>query len=193
MPITHTLRVLGLATLFAAGLLASGIAAAQDQPVKSLRGKPSKEQIIDALSPGQTGAGSTAKTRGLSLGGGDAAKPAAPWTRALDLEVKFQFNSDQLAGDGLDVVERLGAALQSKSLAAIKSVTLEGHADATGDAAYNMALSLRRAQSVKSFLAGQEGLPRVEFKAVGKGVTEPVDPDHPTDPINRRVRVIVSG
>jgi outer membrane protein OmpA-like peptidoglycan-associated protein len=183
-----------LATLFAVGLLASGISTAQDKEVKSLRGKPSKEQIIEALSPGSEGAARGAKTRGLSLGNSNAAGPAsAPWTRALDLEVKFQFNSDQLAGDGLEVVERLGSALQSKSLAGVKAVTLEGHADATGDAAYNMALSLRRAESVKSFLAGRDGVPRVDIKAVGKGVTEPVDPAHPTDPVNRRVRVIVSG
>jgi outer membrane protein OmpA-like peptidoglycan-associated protein len=188
---TNKLATMLAAALFAAGWLVSGTVVAQDQEIKSLRGKPSKEQIIEALTPANS---SRAQTRGLSLGNGDGGKLAAtPWTRTLDLEVKFQFNSDQLSSDGLEVVDRLGAALQSPALASIKAVTLEGHADATGEAAYNMALSLRRAQSVKASLAGKEGIPRVDIKVVGKGITEPVDPAHPTDPINRRVRVIVSG
>ena len=165
----------------------------QEAGVKSLRGKPSTEQIIEALNPGSEGAGKPAKTRGLSLGGStQAAAPVAGWTRALDLEVKFQFNSDQLTGDGAEVVERLGTALQAKELSKVRTVTLEGHADASGDADYNVALSLRRAQAVRNVLAGKAGAP-VEFKAIGKGANEPADPAHPTDPVNRRVRVIVGG
>jgi outer membrane protein OmpA-like peptidoglycan-associated protein len=165
----------------------------QESGVKSLRGKPSTEQIIEALNPGAEAAGKPTRTRGLSLGGsGQAVAPVAGWTRTLDLEIKFQFNSDQLTGDGAEVVERLGNALQAKELAKVRTVTLEGHADATGDADYNVALSLRRAQAVRNALAGKPGLP-TDFKTIGKGSSDPADPAHPTDPVNRRVRVIVGG
>lgn len=167
------------------------LSVAADGDVKALRGKPSTEQIVDALKP--TGdEGGKPKTRGLSLGGNQASAADTGWARSLDLEVKFQFNSDQLSADGAEVVERLAAALQAKELAKVKKVVLEGHADATGDPDYNMALSLRRAQTVRDVLASKPGL-RVELKAVGKGISEPADPAHPTDPINRRVRVVVGG
>ena len=186
MPLPRTCLILIAALLPAAALAADGA-------VKALRGKPSTEQIVDALKPDADEATSRPKTRGLSLGGSQASTAAdTGFARALDLEVKFQFNSDQLSADGTEVVERLAAALQAKELARVRTVTLEGHADATGDPGYNMALSLRRAQAVREVLAAKPGL-RIEFKAVGKGISEPADPANPTDPINRRVRVIVGG
>jgi outer membrane protein OmpA-like peptidoglycan-associated protein len=164
---------------------------AADGDVKALRGKPSTEQIVDALKPTPDD-NAKPRTRGLSLGGSQASAADTGWARALDLEVKFQFNSDQLSADGAEVVERLAAALQAKELAKVKKVVLEGHADATGDPDYNMALSLRRAQAVRDVLASKPEL-HIEFKAVGKGISEPADPANPTAPINRRVRVVVGG
>jgi outer membrane protein OmpA-like peptidoglycan-associated protein len=173
--------------------------------VKSLRGKPSKEQILEALTPSSTPPTGTYRTRGLSLGG-DAAKsapsqdaaPAAavaakPEKRALDLDIRFEFNSDQLTNDGKDVLDQLGEALKSPELASAKGIMLEGHADAKGSAIYNKLLSLKRAQTAKNYLASKQNVPAGKLKAVGKGSTEPIDPSNPEDPVNRRVRVIVDG
>src|SRR5207244_3488664 len=108
------------------------------QEVGTLRGKPSKEQILQALSPAS--AQPAFRTRGLSIGNADSGKPATPdapaasggaqqakaGPRALDLEIPFEFNSDRLTNDGKDVLDQLGEALKSDELSGAKSIVLEG-------------------------------------------------------------------
>jgi len=196
----RTLAALTVASLFAFG------ATAFAQDVGRLSGKPTKDQILQALSP--AAAQPAIRTRGLSIGG-DANKPATPdaapassgapapaakaGPRALDLEIPFEFNSDKLTDDGKDVLDTLGEALKSNELSGAKAIVLEGHTDAKGSAAYNKILSLKRAQSVKNFLATKHSIPNAKLRAVGKGSTELADPKNPEDGVNRRVRVIVEG
>jgi len=129
----------------------------------------STQEIIDALKPDGDQAGMPGqRTRGLSLdvpekkparpaaGAGAAAK--APEGKFVDLNVPFEFNSDQLTPDGRDLLSKLAEALTSKELSSITAVTLEGHTDGVGSADYNKALSLRRAQAVRSFLQGSQEL-----------------------------------
>jgi OmpA-OmpF porin, OOP family len=185
-----------LAAIFAIGLVSSAAGAFADE-VKSLRGKPSSSQILEALSPGKAVHGM--RTRGLSLGSGEAvaeqakAAPVEAGPRALDLDIKFEFNSGLLSQDGKDVLDQLAEALKSDALSGAKSIVLEGHADAKGNPAYNKVLSLRRAQSARNYLAGKHGIPYKKVQALGKGSSEPVDPNNPEDEVNRRVRVIVNG
>ncbi len=121
-----------------------------------LRGKPSKDQIIQALSGGDRNDETSPRirTRGLAIGNAAAtqeasapAEPAGP--RALDLEIQFDYNSHKLTQDGAEVLDQLGAALQSEELRSAKRIVLEGHTDAKGSVTYNRLLSLRRAQSVR--------------------------------------------
>lgn len=197
IPLRSTLAVFSMvgAITFGANVLA--------QDVGSLRGKPSKAEILQALSPAAGPATPAFRTRGLSIGG-DSGKPATPdapasgaaakaQTRALDLEIPFEFNSDKLTSDGKEVLDQLGEALKSDELSGAKAIVLEGHTDAKGSPAYNKILSLRRAQSVKNFLATKHSIPSGKLKAVGKGSTELADPKNPEDSANRRVRIIVDG
>ena len=55
----------------------------------------------------------------------------------------------------------------------IAMVTVTGHTDRVGSAAYNMRLSMRRAEAVKAYLA-KLGIPAVKIVAIGKGETDPV-------------------
>ena len=191
-----------LAALVTLGVFALATSAFA-QGVKSLPGKPSRDQILEALTPNSAPATPSFRTRGLSVGNPDAAKSAPAATqaaadapsqaRALDLDIKFEFNSDQLSGDGKDVLDQLGEALKSDALAGAKSIVLEGHADAKGSPGYNRVLSLKRAQSAKNFIASKHGIPEGKLKAVGKGSSEPIDPNNPEDAVNRRVRVIVNS
>lgn len=185
-----------LAAILAIGLVSSAAGAFADD-VKSLRGKPSSSQILEALSPAKASHGM--RTRGLSLGSAEAvaeqtaAAPTESEPRALDLDIKFEFNSGLLSQDGKDVLDQLAEALKSDALSGAKSIVLEGHADAKGNPAYNKVLSLRRAQSARNYLASKHGIPYKKVQALGKGSSEPVDPSKPEDEINRRVRVIVNG
>lgn len=114
-----------------------------------------------------------------------------PQMRALDLEIQFRFGSDELTNDGKDVLDQLAAALKSERLAAARTIVLEGHADARGSAAFNEKLSLKRAQSARNYLVGRHEIEAAKMIAVGKGSSEPADPNNPESEVNRRVRVIL--
>lgn len=68
---------------------------------------------------------------------------------------------------------------------------LEGHTSAEGDAAFNQRLSEARAQAAVDFMVSHEGIDPERLEAVGKGFTEPKNPDDPTAPENRRTEFIV--
>jgi len=79
------------------------------------------------------------------------------------------------------------------------AVSVEGHTDGKGSAAYNQALSERRAASVARWLKGRKGLNKVRFDVRGFGASKPVapnaKPDGSDDPDgrqkNRRVEIVV--
>lgn len=68
---------------------------------------------------------------------------------------------------------------------------LEGHTSAEGDAAFNQRLSEARAQAAVDFMINHEDIAADRLEAVGKGFTEPKNPDDPTAPENRRTEFIV--
>ena len=68
---------------------------------------------------------------------------------------------------------------------------LEGHTSAEGDAAFNQRHSEARAKAAVDFMINHEGIAVERLEAVGKGFTEPKNPDDPTAPENRRTEFIV--
>ena len=68
------------------------------------------------------------------------------------------------------------------------SLTIEGHTDASGELAKNLALSMARANAVRDVLVQKFGIDAARLKTVGKGPSEPLDPGHPFDAKNRRVQ-----
>jgi outer membrane protein OmpA-like peptidoglycan-associated protein len=71
-------------------------------------------------------------------------------------------------------------------------ITLTGHTDRSGGAAYNMNLSLRRAEAVKKALVDQ-GVPADAIEARGRGETQPLvmTPDGVREPQNNRVEFVI--
>ena len=76
------------------------------------------------------------------------------------------------------------------------AITVEGFADPAGSARYNLALSQRRANSVREYLAGQ-GIGEQAIKAVGYGESRLVRPgatrDEPGAELNRRVVFVIDA
>ena len=70
-------------------------------------------------------------------------------------------------------------------------LVLEGHTSAEGDAAFNQRLSEARAQAAVDFLVSHESIDASRLEAIGKGFTEPKNPDDPKAPENRRTEFIV--
>ncbi len=52
---------------------------------------------------------------------------------------------------------------------------IEGHTDSTGSAAYNQALSERRAKAVVNYLVNRAGIDAARLRAVGYGETKPIE------------------
>lgn len=67
---------------------------------------------------------------------------------------------------------------------------VEGHTDSTGTSEYNMGLSQRRADSVRSYLS-QTGVPSTRINAVGYGETRPKASNNTPEgrQFNRRVEI----
>ncbi len=71
-------------------------------------------------------------------------------------------------------------------------ITVTGHTDTSGSAAYNLELSRRRAEAVTSELVRQ-GVPATEIATVGRGEEDLLVPtaDGVREPRNRRVEIVV--
>ena len=105
--------------------------------------------------------------------------------------VFFDWDSTRLSDASLNVLEQARDAFKAKQGA---RVTATGHTDTTGTEAYNMALSLRRANAVKDELVRQ-GVPAAAISVVGKGETGLLvqTGDGVREPQNRRVEIVIQG
>lgn len=110
---------------------------------------------------------------------------------AFDLSGKVLFGSDvdALNNPSMDIVERVGKALLGVG---IDGVRVDGHTDASGKAAYNEQLSLRRAQSVQKVLI-MVGMRESNIQLRGLGSRAPVASNATTQgrTENRRVAIVV--
>lgn len=97
----------------------------------------------------------------------------------------FKFDSDQLNPDAETLLDELALRMgQHPDI----NVLVEGHTDSTGDEAYNVDLSGRRAQAAVDYLVSQ-GVAASRFEAVGIGSANAVDSNDTEEgrAANRRV------
>ena len=103
-------------------------------------------------------------------------KPApAPKRFTLSADALFNFDQAIVKPEGRRQLDKLAADLKGAKFDVIKiaMVTVTGHTDRIGSAAYNMRLSMRRAEAVKAYLV-ELGIPAAKIVATGKGETHPV-------------------
>jgi len=101
--------------------------------------------------------------------------------------VFFDWDSTKLSDASMNVLQQAATAFKTKGGA---RVTATGHTDTTGTEAYNMALSLRRANAVKDALV-REGVPAQAITTVGRGEAGLLvqTGDGVREPQNRRVEI----
>ncbi len=123
-----------------------------------------------------------------------APKPA-PQPRSekatFSAQTLFDFDKSELKPAGKEALDKLMAQQQGIDL---EVMIVVGHTDAIGTDAYNQALSLRRAASVKAYLTGK-GAPDQKVFTEGKGESQPVADNKTAEgrTENRRVTVEVVG
>jgi len=103
----------------------------------------------------------------------------------------FAFDSAELSEEGKQAMESYRAEIAPKITDAYAAAII-GHTDSTGDDAYNMELSFKRAQSVNDYLVAT-GIPAERLRVLGRGENDPIAPnDTPENQArNRRVEIIV--
>lgn len=85
--------------------------------------------------------------------------------------VTFEFDSARLTPEAQRLLDRVAETLQAYPDV---RVDIEGHTDNLGTATYNLGLSERRAQSVRSYLVSR-GVEARRMRPVGYGLSRPID------------------
>jgi outer membrane protein OmpA-like peptidoglycan-associated protein len=194
---------IGRSVIVAALVVPAGAAWAQ--------ANPSSQQIIDALkakrpltrslsvSPAEQAKKAETDTfvdtlrnrptRSLSLDERQQIATVAQERPRIDLEIKFDYNSANIAKTALADMDNLGKALTDSSLKG-STFVLAGHTDAVGSEEYNLDLSSRRADSVKRYLMEKYSLAPDHLVTAGYGKTRLKNKDNPKAAENRRVEVV---
>ena len=128
-------------------------------------------------------------TRSLSLGEREEVAQLAATKPKIDLEIRFDYNSADIAKTSVQAVQELGKALADPTLKG-STFVVAGHTDAVGGEEYNQGLSERRADTIKKYLTEKYGINGSDLVTVGYGKTKPKDANAPMDPANRRVQVV---
>ncbi len=115
----------------------------------------------------------------------------------LSADVLFDFNKWDLKPAAVPALEKLATVLKSYPAA---QIAIEGYTDAIGNDAYNLALSQRRAETVKNWLITNAQVPGANLHTRGWGKAKPVapnaNPDGTDNPEgrakNRRVEIVIT-
>src|SRR5215216_515235 len=115
--------------------------------------------------------------------------PPPPVVTPPSFMVFFDWDRSNLSQQALTTIGQAAAAFKSKGNARI---TATGHTDTSGPEAYNMALSLRRANAVKDALV-REGVPAQAITVIGRGEAGLLvkTADGVREPQNRRVEIVI--
>ncbi len=106
---------------------------------------------------------------------------------SVAMALRFGIDAIQIHPNHLARLDALAEGIKRLPEGAI--VTIAGHTDAFGSAAYNFDLSLQRALAVRAYLVRVHGIPAARLVATGKGKSEPLNRANPYAPENRRVQV----
>lgn len=127
------------------------------------------------------------------------AAPSAPAAAAAPSAEKVTFEADAFFDFDKSVLKPAGKAKLSDLVSKLQGTDIEvvvatGHTDSIGTDAYNIKLSLRRANAVKAFLVSK-GVPADRIFVEGKGESQPVASNKTREgrAKNRRVEVEVVG
>ena len=103
--------------------------------------------------------------------------------------VFFDFDRADITAQADGIIKQAAASAKQGN---IQRLNVTGHTDRAGSEQYNMALSLRRANAVKSALV-REGIPPDQIAVVGRGESQNLVPtqDGVREAQNRRVEIVL--
>lgn len=108
---------------------------------------------------------------------------------SLDFEIYFPFNSSTVQQSAVETLQRIGRLLSNDAFKD-RGFLIAGHTDAKGSAEANQVVSLRRAESVKTWLVKNFNIDPNRLRVIGYGKEQLKDEKQPFASINRRVQII---
>lgn len=126
------------------------------------------------LRPDMTGKGPSVGIRWVRFAESapDISKSILSSGRYVTHGILFDTDSDRLKPESAAVIQGVARALAAEP--GLK-LLIEGHTDASGNAAHNLDLSKRRAEAVKAVLVSQFAVDASRLTTAGLGATKPID------------------
>jgi len=159
--------------------VAAALPAAADEAIDMGQTVPDAKAVAEGLFPED--ACEQLKAAGFKCMG---FKPAVRYSLPAS---SFKLGSAELPDMLKKQLEIFAEVLKSKR-GASKAVRIEGHADASGAAAFNLQLSQKRAEAVRDFLV-ELGTDKEMILPVGVGANAPKNTKDPFAAENRRVEI----
>ena len=110
----------------------------------------------------------------------------------VDVQILFAFDSADILPEAKPSLDELGKALTDPKLTG-GAFLIAGHTDAKGSDEYNLALSQRRAASVKAFLVETYKVDEGRLSVIGFGEEQLKNKEDPLADENRRVQIVNTG
>jgi len=97
-----------------------------------------------------------------------------PQVKGVNLDIHFDFDKAIIKERSYPLLDALGDAMNSPELKG-KTIIIGGHTDTKGNAAYNMTLSRKRADAVKSYLVQKGSVAPSTIQTIGYGQSRPLN------------------
>jgi outer membrane protein OmpA-like peptidoglycan-associated protein len=113
--------------------------------------------------------------------------------RLASSRVHFAVDQSSLAGGAIGEIDAITAAIKASGLGTKGEFSVEGHCDATGTDGYNLALSDRRAQTVRDRLIDLGAFSKTQARTVPWGEQRPLQTGDSPEAYsaNRRVEIVL--
>ncbi len=102
---------------------------------------------------------------------------------------KFKFGKTELPDEAKSAIDQMVDGIKSQKSSVW--IEIEGHTDNVGDARYNEALGMNRAEAVKRYLYEQHQVPLHKMNVISYGEGKPVSPNRTRDGRAQNRRVVI--
>lgn len=141
-------------------------------PDSQFRFAQDARDVEAGLAPATEGA-PKAKEQELPKDGAKGDDTPRPEVKGINLDIRFDFDKATIRAESFPLLDSVGEALNAPELKG-KKIIIAGHTDARGDAKYNLSLSKKRADSVKTYLVNKWGVAPNLIETAGYGKTRPL-------------------
>jgi peptidoglycan-associated lipoprotein len=113
--------------------------------------------------------------------------------RLASSRIHFEVDQSSIAGPAVSEIDAISTAIKASGLGANGEFSVEGHCDATGTDGYNLALSDRRAQTVRDRLVDLGAFTKTQARTVPWGEQRPIQSGDSPEAYaaNRRVEIVL--